>query len=251
MISEHPGQEATAVGLVPSDVRPRLLARAETRGLRQLDPASWLEYTDVKHRYGKSLMLYYRYWNMYEKDSEDDQDFFLWLDHGFGKHRDLPWLRRKKLEASQVQYMTESQRALFEIKVENGIMTLNNSPSGERLNTSRWGCVGAWQAGMNFGRGIWIFVLSMDFRLYVAQKITGRLHHSSFLAGGPTRAAGNIIVRDGKLLAIAGTSGHYRPTAENITLMKEWLANNGVVMKDIHWFGHSMGPLQFFKACYS
>ena len=50
-----------------------------------------------------------------------------------------------------------------------------------------------------------------------------------------------------ELLAVAGTSGHYRPTAENIALMKEWLAKNGVIIKDVHWFGHSITPFSYLK----
>ena len=68
------GADASAVNVKPSDI------------------GSWLELTDIKHRYGKNLMKYYRYWLMYEKE---DDDFFKWLDEGGGLHRDLPWCRRK------------------------------------------------------------------------------------------------------------------------------------------------------------
>ena len=44
---------------------------AAPNNVKQLDIGSWLELTDIKHRYGKSLMKYYRYWLMYEKEEED------------------------------------------------------------------------------------------------------------------------------------------------------------------------------------
>ena len=60
--------------------------------------------------------------------------------------------------------------------------------------------------------GTWIFVLSHDGRLFVGQKVKGRLHHSSFMAGAPTLASGNIHVgTDGVLKVISPKSGHYRP----------------------------------------
>ena len=46
----------------------------QPNNVKQLDIGSWLELTDIKHRYGKFLMKYYRYWLMYEK--EEDEDFF-------------------------------------------------------------------------------------------------------------------------------------------------------------------------------
>ena len=46
----------------------------QSNNVKQLDIGSWLELTDIKHRYGKFLMKYYRYWLMYEK--EEDEDFF-------------------------------------------------------------------------------------------------------------------------------------------------------------------------------
>jgi len=215
--------------------------------LRHLDPASWLEATDVEHRYGKNLMIYYRYWHMYEKDIDGQDDFFAWLDHKRGKHVDLPWCRRKKLEASKVLYMTPEQAEWFQVDVEDGILW--ETSKKEKLNTMRWGFVRAWQAAMNVGSGVWIFVLSFDYKLYVAQKIPGRLHHSSFLAGRATRAAGNIVVQDGKLLAVAGTSGHYRPTPENVEKMKEWLSRKGVKMQDVTWFSRKFNIFSFLKSC--
>lgn len=43
----------------------------------------------------------------------------------------------------------------------------------------------------------WIYVLSPEKVLYVAQKEKGHFHHSSFLAGGAAIAAGKLVVSNG------------------------------------------------------
>ena len=218
-------------------------ADASAVNVKHLDIGSWLELTDIKHRYGKNLMKYYRYWLMYEKE---DDDFFKWLDEGGGLHRDLPWCRRKSLEQKRVLYMSENERELFEVKITNGLLQFKDS--NEVVDTRRWGCAGAWQAGMNFGSGVWIFVLSTRYELYVARKIKGRLHHSSFLAGEATIAAGNIVVSKGRLLSISPTSGHYKPSPENLIAMDNWLAACGVDISKVVWFGYTPNPCKLCRS---
>nr|GMC76011.1 IQ domain-containing protein IQM4-like [Ipomoea batatas] len=61
----------------------------------------------------------------------------------------------------------------------------------------------------------WIYVLSPERVLYVAQKEKGRFHHSSFLAGGAAIAAGKLLVSNGVIKAVWPYSGHYRQPEEN------------------------------------
>ena len=57
------------------------------------------------------------------------------------------------------------------------------------------------------------------------------------------------VVQDGKLLAVAGTSGHYRPTPKNVEKMKEWLSRKGVKMQDVTWFSRKFNIFSFLKSC--
>ena len=43
-----------------------------------IDPRSWLEVLDTKHRYSKHLRIYHRAWS---ELGEPNGDFFHWLEH--------------------------------------------------------------------------------------------------------------------------------------------------------------------------
>ena len=54
------------------------------------------------------------------------------------------------------------------------------------------------------------------------------IKHSSFTKGGPVFFAGELIIRDGVLKAIAPMSGHYKPSLFQTYLMLEYLSDHGV-----------------------
>ena len=58
----------------------------------------------------------------------------------------------------------------------------------------------------------WIFVVDPIGTFYVAKKVRGKFHHSSFLSGACAKAAGNLTVHHGQLVRISPSSGHYRPS---------------------------------------
>ncbi|KAJ8615217.1 hypothetical protein MRB53_034589 [Persea americana] len=64
-------------------------------------------------------------------------------------------------------------------------------------------------------------------------KKKGVFHHSSFLAGGATLAAGRFTAENGKLKAISAYSGHYRPTEENLNAFLSYLEQNGIKLDEI------------------
>lgn len=58
-----------------------------------------------------------------------------------------------------------------------------------------------------------IFVMDENGQLYASNyHEVYRFHHSSFLAGGLVRAAGELSVRNGVIEEMSNCSGHYRPT---------------------------------------
>eukprot|EP00268_Persea_americana_P029513 TRINITY_DN28568_c0_g1_i3.p1 TRINITY_DN28568_c0_g1~~TRINITY_DN28568_c0_g1_i3.p1 ORF type:complete len:251 (-),score=55.75 TRINITY_DN28568_c0_g1_i3:222-974(-) len=75
--------------------------------------------------------------------------------------------------------------------------------------------------------------MSTSKKLYAGQKRKGIFHHSSFLAGGATLAAGRFIAENGVLKSIWAYSGHYRPTEENLKSFLTFLEENGVNLNEI------------------
>ncbi len=68
-----------------------------------------------------------------------------------------------------------------------------------------------------------IFVLDPRGNMYVNMGTQGEFHHSSFLAGGPVIYAGEIEIRNGKLLHLNNSSGHYQPTETNMSSALKYL----------------------------
>ena len=64
--------------------------------------------------------------------------------------------------------------------------------------------------------GEYIFVLDQtNTNLYVAKKVKGYFHHSSFVAGAPVTCAGMLELRSGEIYDVYLFSGHYKPTKED------------------------------------
>ena len=191
----------------------------DLNSLFHLHVGVWLEAVDPHHRYSKSLMKYFRYWQDLSLKTQntsttpsgntsDRVDFFSWLDFGGGRNLDLPWCPRRVLERRRVKYMNIEERSWFAVEIKNGLLYWKLS--GELLHTP-WSPLRILTRGHLPRTGTWIFVLSQQQQLYVGQKIKGRLHHSSFTAGAGTLAAGNIRCMNGKLINLLPKSGHYRP----------------------------------------
>ena len=64
------------------------------------------------------------------------------------------------------------------------------------------------------------------------RQIVGQFHHSSFLAGQPVAAAGELQVKNGILEYITNSSGHYWPTREMTQQAVERLRQAGVQIAD-------------------
>ncbi|XP_031372253.1 IQ domain-containing protein IQM3-like isoform X3 [Punica granatum] len=185
--------------------RIRLNAAKVGKGLckdekaRKLAFQHWIEAIDPRHRYGHNLNLYYEEWCR----GDSDQPFFYWLDIGDGKEIDL------KQERKEYEY----------IICEGAVV---HKTTGDLLDTTQ-----------NRGASKWIFVMSASKKLYVGEKKKGSFHHSSFLAGGATLAAGRLEAEHGKLKSVSAYSGHYRPTNENLGSFLAFLKENQVNVDEI------------------
>ncbi|XP_027070853.1 IQ domain-containing protein IQM3-like [Coffea arabica] len=176
----------------------------------------WIEAIDPRHRYGHSLHLYYEEWCK----GDAGQPFFFWLDLGDGKEVDLTACPRSKLRKQHIKYLGPKEREHYEYLVIEG--KILHEQSGKPLDTTE-GSPGAK----------WIFVMSTSKRLYAGEKKKGTFHHSSFLAGGVTLAAGRLVVIDGTLQSISPYSGHYRPTDDSFDTFLEFLKAHGVNLDEV------------------
>ncbi|XP_002533549.3 IQ domain-containing protein IQM3 [Ricinus communis] len=176
----------------------------------------WIEAIDPRHRYGHSLHLYYEEWCR----TNSGQPFFYWLDIGDGKELDLEDCPRSKLRHQCIKYLGPKERGYYEYIVFEGRIV--QKYTGNLLDTSS-GSKGAK----------WIFVMSTFKRLYAGEKKKGKFHHSSFLAGGATLAAGRLVAENGILKSISPYSGHYRPTDDSFDSFLSLLKDNGVNLDEV------------------
>jgi hypothetical protein len=100
-----------------------------------------------------------------------------------------------------VVYLDEAAREPYRVFVRDGKLV---DGDGRPLNPDG-------TLGPN-GNDTAIWVMDAAGNLYVGfEQRKGVFHHSSFLAGGPVSAAGELVVIDGELIEISNRSGHYRP----------------------------------------
>ncbi|KAI7502107.1 hypothetical protein KC367_g2353 [Hortaea werneckii] len=79
-----------------------------------MDLRYFLEMTDTQHRYGANLQVYHAEW----KRSQTKQNFFAWLDHGEGRHLDLPGCSREKLERERIRYLSREERRDYLVRID-------------------------------------------------------------------------------------------------------------------------------------
>jgi hypothetical protein len=112
-----------------------------------------------------------------------------------------------------VKYLNAQERASYELHVKDGLLYDN---TGKIVDSRSPG----------------IFVMSPEGRIYFAPGGTvkrGQFQHSSFLAGAPVAAAGEMVVVNGEIRALSRRSGHYWPSQENAMQFLSELARRGVV----------------------
>lgn len=129
----------------------------------------------------------------------------------------------------KVAYLDSTDRTDYQLTISGGKV----KQRGTEFDTSGMFSNGA-------GAGYSIFVMSPRGEMYANEHRPGLFHHSSFLAGLPTAAAGELQVKKGKLQMVTNKSGHYHPgAAETYQVLKELkskglpLSNFGLSVKGI------------------
>ena len=253
---------------------PAIVTSGEDRGnLTRLHRNAWLEVSDApRHRYGKHLRKYYKYW---ESIGRPDDFFFQWLD-GRGNtgscksceegvfdddttttgvletayqhsSRALPELEechRNVLDNDVVQYITSQKEANNYAVLIKSVTKNEETYDGnehEELCSSERVLTNAQHDPIKTGMKGWIFVLRDDV-LYTAPKITEvtsdhvtkRFHHSSFFGGRAVSSAGILITdSNGHLIKLYPHSGHYRPGEAELLRILLYLQKHGVGLEGI------------------
>ncbi|XP_059443525.1 IQ domain-containing protein IQM3-like [Corylus avellana] len=211
--SETAASRWSRISLIASKVGKGLCEDAKAK---KLAFQHWIEAIDPRHRYGRNLNCYYEEWCKVDAQ----QPFFYWLDIGDGKEVDLKDCPRSRLRQECIKYLGPQEREYYEYIIAEGMMV--HKQSGNPLDTNQ---------GLQGSK--WIFVMSTSKNFYAGEKRKGLFHHSSFLAGGATLAAGRLEAEGGKLKSVSAYSGHYRPTDENLGTFLAFLKENGVNLDEV------------------
>ncbi|KAJ5172068.1 hypothetical protein N7492_004661 [Penicillium capsulatum] len=110
--TDQPGPESASLDQTDMSDHSEFLQETSPK---MMDLQYFLEMVDVKHRHGSNLRAYHALW----KDSPSSENFFYWLDHGAGKHLDLPQCPRERLEQDQVRYLSPEERLNYLVKVDD------------------------------------------------------------------------------------------------------------------------------------
>lgn len=181
------------------------------------------EFIDQKHRYGGEILSFWKVW----EQSGTDLGFTEWmekLDAG-EKVAGSDILMKKGLidsegkpkEMRQVTYMSPEQRVQCRAHVENNIFS--TSAEGV-LHTD------------DIKSRPHIFVMD-SHRIFIAPYEQGKINHSSFLQGAPVVAAGRMEFKEGRLVAIANHSGHYKPEKMEMLKLLRQLTKMGVDLSEV------------------
>jgi hypothetical protein len=119
---------------------------------------------------------------------------------------------------TKVKYLSADERKAYELTV---------GPDGllRDANQQLFDTTGAYTAD---GPGKAVFVMSEAGTLYASlEHKPGKFHHSSFLAGQPVAAAGELVATQGVVTQISNHSGHYKPEEEFTHQVTEHLWRQG------------------------
>ena len=125
---------------------------------------------------------------------------------------------------------------ISELQIQDGVVL--DTTTGRRADT-------ADGVTAHSGDGIGIFVMDQNGRIYSSTEHTvGEFHHSSFLAGQPVAAAGEVRIENGRIVEITDGSGHYRPAPEFTAQFLRRLQDDGVDLSTVQFTsmgGHFSG----------
>lgn len=154
------------------------------------------------------------------KNNPTHKNFSDWLETEYlpAATSGLNAMNAQIIAEHKVEYLDHDARDGYEIVARSGKLY---AAEGEEFHTGNHSTAFS-------GKGWAIFVMSPEGRVYAGSHVTGKFHHSSFLAGLPVVSAGELAVDRGTVRAVTAKSGHYQPTPEMFKRMLDWLEKGGV-----------------------
>jgi hypothetical protein len=138
---------------------------------------------------------------------------FLGEDSG----KDLWSDRAQKTIHFHTQYLDQTQRKIHELKIKEGSLLTAN---GKLLDTSH-----AKLNALSNSEGRAMLVMDPKGHLYASTfQELGLFHHSSFMAGDPVSFAGEVVVKNGKIISVKNLSGHYLPSIDSFAHLLDRLS---------------------------
>lgn len=196
-----------------------------------------------RHPMGMYLGRFYREW---EKRGRPEREFLRWL-----KSLNRAAFKELALDLGfpdqtietimqGVFYLQSGARKSYRCSIAGGLVYWR----GKLLDTREM------SVGANPEKGRAIWVMSLQDVFYTASHIVGTFHHSSFLAGGYARAAGEWVVTMGKVKAMDNQTGHYRSTSEHLAYAVQFLKQQQAFFPGakIEAFGMSESSVDQFLA---
>jgi hypothetical protein len=171
----------------------------------------WLEKLDPDHRPGFVLSPKFADWRNNGKQKtvwDPAQSFWDYIGTAAAGTSKVAYYESVGSAAEDLATMTTQAKSRVEFRGNQLFLAHDNSLFDTKKHTT---CAS--------GNGWAIFVLSPQGELYAGSHIEGKLHHSTFLAGGAVVAAGEMHVVAGDVRAINSKSGHYCPSRRNMHAM--------------------------------
>ena len=189
---------------------------------------------------------YYDKWFYQEPFS--GMKFLDWLDFGPGKFMDGinamhggSKCHKYDFNHDKVHYFTDEEREEYEVYFtpsKDGTKIIgrykhNDEYIPESIDISERDDEDAHHYMWNLNRTMYIVVDELwDEAKY------GLVKHTGIVAGQPALAGGEVYFKkNGVLWGIDVFSGHYKPGLEHLSMLYQWMKDEGWPVKSIHWMG--------------
>jgi hypothetical protein len=195
---------------------------------------------DPRHRQEMCFYDYIVKWR--EQKPFSGMQFMDWVDYGTDLNDDMVgqpdddddyYCVKKKFNARTVHFFNETERKEHEVY-------LSASEDGQEV-IARYRSSGE-VVGPSPEDYPHLYMFDMNKQMYVVDKNLwdkekyGSIKHTAVLAGKPALSAGEAYFKEGGVITgINWDSGHYRPQIEALTMMFQWIKDQGLNTAGLNW----------------
>jgi hypothetical protein len=142
-----------------------------------------------------------------------------------------------------IQYLrTPEEKKSHQLKIKNGIFY---GPNDYPFDSSPGKFTYAEGEGVDHWSKAIIVLDDQDNLYFSLDKVEYQFHHSSLAAGNPVKFAGDVYVKNGKLIKFTNNSGHYKPSVKHVHQFMQYLETNGVDVTQVQ-FDLNQGSFKAF-----